>query len=113
MNLWRRLKEEKNWSECNQKIVNYLLAHPQKLAGLSSRELAKNAGVSAASVSRFCHKLGYEGYQELMVGLLVALESEQEQNTFSYAKTTYGIMRHVAEISNQVIAKTQAAISYQ
>lgn len=113
MNLWRRLKEEKNWSECNQKIVNYVLAHPQKLSGLSSRELARNAGVSAASVSRFCHKLGYEGYQELMVGLLVALESEQEQNTVSYAKTTYGIMRHVAEISNQVIAKTQSAISYQ
>lgn len=43
----------------------YMIQHPEKIGFLSIRDLAKNAGVSIATVSRLCMRLGYSGYDEL------------------------------------------------
>ncbi len=113
MNLWHRIKEQKHMTSSDRKLSAYLLHHPDTIRGLSSRELARCSGVSAASVIRFCHRLGYESYQEFKVALLVALESQHTVSPLKPSTTTYGLMQQVAELSRQVIEKTQATISYQ
>ncbi|GAA4842191.1 MurR/RpiR family transcriptional regulator [Saccharopolyspora rosea] len=47
-----------------RRIASYLAAHPTVAAALSSTELARYAGVSQPSVTRFVALLGFDGYAE-------------------------------------------------
>jgi DNA-binding MurR/RpiR family transcriptional regulator len=51
------------------KLAEYLLEHPQAPLKLSIGELAKQAGTSAATVTRFCRLLGYAGYVPFRVSV--------------------------------------------
>jgi DNA-binding MurR/RpiR family transcriptional regulator len=51
------------------KIAEYLLKYPQAPLKMSIGELAKEAGTSAATVTRFCRLLGYEGYVPFRVSI--------------------------------------------
>ncbi|TXN29228.1 MurR/RpiR family transcriptional regulator [Lacisediminihabitans profunda] len=51
------------------KIADYLLEYPQAPLKLSIGELAKQAGASAATVTRFCRLIGYTGYAPLKVSI--------------------------------------------
>lgn len=45
-----------------KKIADYLMLHQQKSQYLSISEMAEETGVAEATVSRFCRRLGYQGY---------------------------------------------------
>ena len=49
------------------KIANYVLEHYDEVLNYNISELAEKAGVSDASVVRFCKNLGYKGYQDFKV----------------------------------------------
>lgn len=51
------------------KIATVLIDDPKAPLTLSITELAERAGVSAASVTRFCRMIGYGGYSQLRVGI--------------------------------------------
>jgi len=54
-----------------RKVGTYVLDHPEDVALLSMRELARRAGVPPANMTRFAQRLGYTGYDE-MRGLFAA-----------------------------------------
>ncbi len=49
--------------------LRYIQAHPHEIAKLSARDLAAQAGCSAATVIRLSKKLGYAGYAEYRFAL--------------------------------------------
>lgn len=49
------------------KVATYVLEHYEQVLGLNITELAEEAGVSDASVVRFCRSVGYKGYQDFKV----------------------------------------------
>jgi DNA-binding MurR/RpiR family transcriptional regulator len=51
------------------KIATVLTEDPRAPLELSITELAKRAGTSAASVTRFCRMIGYRGYSALRMGI--------------------------------------------
>ncbi len=56
-------------SAAMDKIAVLLLDNPTAPLNLSITELAKQAGTSAATVTRFCRAIGYAGYVPLRVGV--------------------------------------------
>lgn len=56
-----------------QKVADYIEAHPEEVIYLSISALADKCGVSEASVIRLCKVLGYEGYQELKISMARSL----------------------------------------
>ena len=46
-------------------FAEYVLQYPESVAFLSITDLAKEAGVSQATIVRFCNMLGYNGYTQL------------------------------------------------
>lgn len=67
------LQEQKGFSESESMIATYLLANFRKLAGMSTRELAKNAYTNSAAIVRFSQKLGFTGYTEFKVKFLAEM----------------------------------------
>ena len=55
------------------KIADVISTHPTAPVELTITELADQAGTSAATVTRFCRAIGFEGYTQFRVG--VAAES--------------------------------------
>lgn len=56
-------------SRMEQKVIDYILDHPNEVIYLSVAGLAEKAGTSDATVIRTCRKLGLDGYQDLKVSL--------------------------------------------
>ena len=55
-------------------VARYILANPNNVVNMNIGVLARQCGVSIASVVRFCKDLGFSGYKELirLVGELPA-----------------------------------------
>lgn len=64
MIILKELKNFVNGTSSELDIKNYILEHPEDIERMSARELGKATFTSAASVTRFCRKLGYKGYPE-------------------------------------------------
>ncbi len=56
-------------SPSEQKVADYVLAHPHEVLQMPIALLAKYAGVSDPTVIRFCRSLGYRGYLEFKIAL--------------------------------------------
>lgn len=54
-------------------IARYLIEKPQAPLELSIKDLAKETGTSAATITRFCRLIGYTGYAPFRVGVAAAV----------------------------------------
>ena len=61
-----------------QKVAQYVLAHPDKVVHLSITELSQIVGVSDAAIVKFAQRIGYKGYQDLKINLAQELPQTQE-----------------------------------
>ncbi|MCX7704749.1 MAG: MurR/RpiR family transcriptional regulator [bacterium] len=57
-------------SESEKRLAQYLSVAEKKVPFLSIYEVAKNAGVSTATVSRLARKIGYKNFSEMKIGFV-------------------------------------------
>jgi DNA-binding MurR/RpiR family transcriptional regulator len=87
-------------SEAQSNIVEYVLAHPDEVAGKSIHELADATFTSPSTIVRFCRELGCAGYKDFQRSLIyvLAVNQRSKDTAFSEIKptdTTDEIMRKV------------------
>ena len=58
-------------------ILKFVYGHPEEILSMSVHELARQVSYSAATVLRFCKKLGFSGFAELKYALRQELEEEE------------------------------------
>lgn len=97
----RRIGETLGALTLKQKLLaRFMLQHPEKIGYLSIRELAEQAGVSIATVSRFCTQLGYAGYDDL---------GREVQQSLQYEMSTPARLRMLNDVAEQAGKAPQAA----
>ncbi|MER8045091.1 MurR/RpiR family transcriptional regulator [Streptomyces sp. NPDC094032] len=69
-----------------RKVGDWVLADPTRVPGLSAAELGRRTGTSQATVTRFCHAVGLDSYQRL----LLELAREQGQESQAAERTPLG-----------------------
>lgn len=52
-----------------KKVAEYVLKNYMRVLDFTVTELAEKAGVSDATVVRFCRSVGYKGYQDMKINL--------------------------------------------
>lgn len=57
-------------SDGERSIADYMMANPFDIASMTTRDIAQESETSAASVSRFARRLGYESFSALRQALL-------------------------------------------
>ena len=60
-----------------KKVADFVLSNPQKVVDSNVSELAKQSGVSDATVVRKCHHIGYSGYYQFRITLARDLGKKQ------------------------------------
>ena len=70
----------KSFSKTELKLANYILTEPEKVINMSIKELSKKAGVSSASIVRFCKYIGVDGYSNLKIQLSYNISSIKDKS---------------------------------
>lgn len=79
------LAEKDNLTKKEQRLANYILRNPMQVVKLTIHEVAKESGVSAATIIRFCKSLGIDGYGKLR---LMISATRSKQNFHNYQEIT-------------------------
>ena len=58
-------------TSAEKKVADYAVIHQQKTQFMSISELAEEAGVAEATISRFCKRLGYKGYSAFKLAVAI------------------------------------------
>ena len=64
-----------------KKTADYIMAHQQRSQFLSIAELAERSGVAEATVSRFCRRLGYAGFNAFKLAIANASSAQERDST--------------------------------
>ncbi|WRS26264.1 MurR/RpiR family transcriptional regulator [Oscillospiraceae bacterium MB08-C2-2] len=68
-----------------RKVADYILQNPQTAINANVSELARESGVSDATIVRFCKHVGYEGYYQMKIYL--ARDLGRQQSTEAYLES--------------------------
>ena len=77
-------------------LAEYILQYPEGLAFFPITDLANKAGVSEATIVRFCYALGYEGYPQL---------AREAQQAIQYELGTAGRFQLVRQMHSELLKK--------
>ncbi len=90
-----------------KKTADYLMAHQEESQYMSIAELAEESGVAEATVSRFCRRLGYKGYNAFK--LAIANSTARMQQGAPAVADTEG--DSLEEVARRLYAMDSAAIA--
>lgn len=69
--------------DTEKKIGDYIVRNPKKVVDMTVGELAKECGVSEASVSRFCKRIELKGFHHLKISLARELVEAKDDGEIS------------------------------
>lgn len=69
--------------DTEKKIGDYIVRNPKKVVDMTVGELAKECGVSEASVSRFCKRIELKGFHHLKISLARELVDARDDGEIS------------------------------
>ena len=117
MIILKELKNFVNGTSSELDIKNYILEHPEDIERMSARELGKATFTSAASVTRFCRKLGYKGYPEFRFKFISEIKfsatKTRENIELLGEENVVTIVRKVTEIQKRATLETSEGISFE
>lgn len=118
MTLLKEMKTNKYLTEREQDIKKYILEHPEKISVMSSRELGEATFTSAASVTRFCQKLGCKGYPDFKIRFLSEIQSgismqEEDKIRMSERENVYSLMQKVTDMEKRALEETRKELSLE
>lgn len=108
MSLIQQLKQAQDFTEREKDIARFVLEHPETIENMSSRELGHQTFTSAASVTRFCQKLGVKGFPEFKIKFVSELrdgylDEKQEKIMMSERENVVTMVRKITEIQKQAV----------
>lgn len=99
-------------SENERLIAAYVLEHPEAVARLSSRELARRTLTSGSAVLRFVRKLGFESYKEFQLNVVDDFKSADLAGTVIAAgEHAITAMNKIAALECQSVEETKRKLS--
>jgi len=81
--LTENLRTKNNFTETEQNIADYAANNRKKVSRMTIKEFANAAGVSEASVVRFCKNIGVKGFREFKLVLNQELVLEGKSSGFN------------------------------
>ena len=115
MKLLKVLQDRNRFSITEQSVIDYALAHPEEISGLSARQLGERAFTSSAAVIRLCQKLGLSGYAEFRVRFASEVvrdlaEGRTLDKSITNKDTIRSIMDKVARIEADALEETRSGV---
>lgn len=116
MSLIKEMKNTMELTEREQDIRDYILEHPEKVSAMSSRELGEATFTSAATVTRFCQKMGCTGYPDFRIRFLSEVRSgntmqQEEKIRLSERENIMTLLQKVTDMQRHALEETKSELS--
>ncbi len=103
-------------TKTERKSAEYLLNHPQEVAGLTLADFAQRSNSSEATVMRLCKKIGVGGYAQMKSQLAMQLALNHTNGSGSVievpgSSSIASIVKRVFDINIQTLIETMALYS--
>lgn len=103
-NFWDNIELKKaTFTAKELEVCNLLKTDPFSFSGSTATEIAKRYNISQASISRFCQKLGFNGYSDFRMNLILASSYSPNSNqntTADYAQDLSNIVLSLGQYIN-------------
>ena len=73
------ITSSRRFLDSEQRIVDLILANPDRAPQMTSAQLARASSTSEASVSRFCRKLGFKNFRSFQFSLARDLAVQDDE----------------------------------
>lgn len=97
-------------TSAEKKVADYAVIHQQQTQFMSISELAEEAGVAEATISRFCKRLGYKGYSAFKLAIANATASRMDHGAGDEEEaeedSVEGMCRAVYRSDSEALAQT-------
>lgn len=117
MLLLKEMRQAKGLTEREQDICNYILEYPEQVAVLSSRELGHATFTSAASVTRFCQKMGCKGYPDFRLRFVSELKiwdaNAEEKIRIEEKESVVTLVNKISDLERKAVDETRKALSLE
>lgn len=112
INVFERINSEYyQLTSAEKKVADYAVIHQQQTQFMSISELAEEAGVAEATISRFCKRLGYKGYSAFKLAIANATagridHSAADGGELEDEDTVESMCRSVYRSNTEALAQT-------
>lgn len=118
MSILKELELFKEGTTSEISIKNYILDNIDNIEKFSARELGKATYTSAATVIRFCNKLGYKGYSDFKIKFISELKITNKEYKLGKIEinnheNVVTIMRKMTEIEKEAVEETANTLSFE
>ncbi|MGY0395391.1 MurR/RpiR family transcriptional regulator [Fusobacterium sp. SYSU M8A802] len=118
MSILKELELFKEGTTSEISIKNYILENIDNIEKFSARELGKATYTSAATVIRFCNKLGYKGYSDFKIKFISELRITNKEYKLGKIEinnheNVVTIMRKMTEIEKEAVEETANTLSFE
>lgn len=100
----------------SKRVADFIKASPAKALRMTTKELGEESGTSAASVIRFCNKMGYKSMEDLKIHLARSLNSEEMslplENIASKGRSINDLGRILFGDTSNALQETLALLNY-
>lgn len=111
------LASKYGFTETEEAVADYVLAHADEVAGMNIGDLSAATYCSNATIVRLCRKLGVEGYRDFRIALAAELERSRSGETdinpdtpFLEGQGTRTIVSSIANLSKLAIDNSYASV---
>ena len=80
LNILSKLKTQKNFSNNEQILVDFILKNPLQVLDMTTKEISEKCFVSTATIYRLCDKLGLSGFSDLKVKISNSIHNYQKED---------------------------------
>ncbi|KRL04508.1 MurR/RpiR family transcriptional regulator [Liquorilactobacillus oeni] len=91
-------------------LAAYVTVHYRNVPEMSVQKLAKEAGVSAATVVRFCHTIGLKGYFQLKLLLMQLKENIDSYGEIKKGESVQQVIKKLEQQSSNALNLTIKAL---
>lgn len=99
-----------------RRLADYIRANPSQAIKMTAKTLGEESGTSAAAVVRLCQQLGYDGLEQLKIGLAKAISynelSAPIDLIISEEDSISDIAQKLCHIQTNAVQETLAMIDY-
>ena len=108
----RIVEEYYKFTTSEKKVSDYIIAQRKNVQYMSISELAEACSVAEATITRFCRRIGYKGYNAFKLAVAKASENETEVERLYENSTIAEIASNRSMVHTSAIEQTKLLIDY-
>ena len=105
------IEEYYRFTVSEKKVSDYIVAQRKSVQYMSISELAEACGVAEATISRFCRRLGYKGYNAFKLAIANASETERTVEQTERNDTVMGLAQNRSAVNINAIEQTMLLLN--